>query len=270
MRRFLSCVAMLFSAGCNCGDRGGVDAGTGPFDGGVVSQADGGPQDGGLVSSPDAGATDGGTVVTDGGALGLDGGTLGLDGGSGCEGLTAAACTATPGCRADFCSGCTCAAGAYMGCHTKASHPPICPLSPCPTPTCCGKDSDCGTNSFCASPESPPRCAVCNAEPSSCTTDSQCAPSICDPRACACNAETACTPGCSEANPCFTGTVCNAGTRRCETIACTGDTQCPSTFKCDIKVCVRRTCVDDTGCGTGVCVNGACFDTKGQCEFPIR
>ena len=252
MRSLLTC-AVLFITGCNCGDRGGGDAGTG--------------------GGSDSGSLDAGAVGTDGGNPGSDAGArsdagASSDAGLACDGLAVDACRATTGCRADFCAGCTCTS-TYQGCHLAGSRPPICPLGPCPQPACCSSNADCLGNTFCASPESPPSCGACNNTPSTCTTDAQCAPQICEPRPCACAAEHACVPGCSESNPCHTGLACNATTRRCEVVACTTDAQCASTFSCKSLVCVRRPCTDDTQCGVGACVNGQCFDDRGQCQTPV-
>ena len=263
MRALMMCVVLLFS-GCQCGDRANADAGSGNTDSGVL---DGGSVaiDGGATGG---GATDGGATIIDGGQP-VDGGIVTLDGGLGCEGLTAAACMIKPGCRADFCSSCTCAPN-YSGCHPKGSRETPCPLKPCPEPACCSSSADCLDNAFCLAPETPPTCGVCNALPSTCSTDAECAPMICEPRACACGGERDCVAGCSVSNPCHTGATCNATNRRCEAMACSGDPQCPSTFKCDGATCIRRTCTDATECGLGACVNGECYDAKGTCEAPIR
>ena len=252
--RVLLILTFFVAASCQCGDVSTRDAGGG------------GPglPDGGTV---DAGSVDGG-AVRDGGS-GTDAG-LSADGGIICDGLTADACRMTPGCRADFCTGCTCGSN-YQGCRPFQSHPPICPLTPCPEPSCCSSNADCLGNTFCVSPEAPPSCGTCNNTPSTCTTDAECAPSICEPRPCACADEHACVPGCSDTNPCHSGLACNPTTRRCESVACTTDAQCASTFTCGTSgLCVRRTCTDDTQCGLGACVNGECFDSRGHCQDSVR
>lgn len=253
MRSLLTCT-VLFITGCNCGDRAGVDGGLGASDSGSL--------DAGVIGS------DAGLVGSDGGSSGADAG-LATDAGTACDGLAVDACRTTAGCRADFCAGCTCAS-TYQGCHVTASHPPLCPLGPCPEPACCSSNADCLGNTFCVSPEAPPSCGICNVTPSTCATDAECAPEICEPRPCACADEHACVPGCSATNPCHTGLACNPTTRRCESVPCTSDAQCASTFRCTSLVCVRRTCTDDTQCGVGACVNGECFDDRGQCEGPVR
>ena len=122
-----------------------------------------------------------------------------------------------------------------------------------------------------------------------CSSDPECSPpaTICEAMMC--------TPGCAIPGglPCGTGTVCNQGTGRCDTISgpCTMDAQCsPPTTVCEFGQCVNGCagvgglqCVSPMVCepATGRCVDGGpvclsdmdcsppssiCDVTSGHCE----
>ncbi len=196
----------------------------------------------------------------------LDGGVQ-PDGGSGvdCRALDAAACRAQHACIADFCTTCSCTP-TFFGCRKSSEPGPRCPQLGCAQPRCCTADSQC-TPQVCK-PSGESTClGVCDPSAPTCVNDIDCGGSaICEPRPCACGAQKSCKPGCGPTQPCATGLTCDAASRRCTLTRCTAAGDCASTFTCMAGSCQRKTCTDDSSCGSGFCVNQHCFDGYGTCN----
>jgi hypothetical protein len=101
--------------------------------------------------------------------------------------------------------------------------------------------------------------------PTPCTSDAECGGGsmICDLPTCSCTNTKTCTQGCNTAADCKTGEACD-GTHRCVPQPCGS---CPAHFVCMSGGCQRQTCASDAACGSGYCVDGACYDTLGMCSF---
>lgn len=189
-----------------------------------------------------------------------------------CHGLELSACRDTAGCVPDECAGCVCDV-TYRGCLDEGEVPGMCPALGCPQSVCCSSELACEMNgAACASPGSPNGCGACISDPGDCTTDADCdaqGPSfICEPIACSCTGETACVQGCVDSSTCGEGTTCDTATARCVPLACGGATACPLNFTCAASECVRISCTQDTECD-GYCVEGQCYDERGECRLPV-
>jgi hypothetical protein len=83
---------------------------------------------------------------------------------------------------------------------------------------------------------------------------------VCDDTPC-CGGPT-CIRGCDSAADCLDGQRCT-GTHHCVPIPCGS---CPMHFVCgESGACERQPCNIDEDCGTGYCVDGACYDELGMC-----
>lgn len=186
---------------------------------------------------------------------------------SACHGLSLGDCRLADGCVPDVCDGCGCNLN-YRGCLATTETPAMCPALGCPSGFCCSSETTCSSGT-CAAPGTPQGCGVCNTTPSNCTIDADCgAAMVCDPIACSCDGHLACTPGCTDDAACGSGATCDIATARCKAIACTGDADCPSNFGCAAHACARLSCTDDLACD-GYCVDGACYDQRGDCRLPV-
>jgi hypothetical protein len=141
----------------------------------------------------------------------------------------------------------------------------------------CRTDADCPDNmhgEFCWAPGESRGCGICGGPPEpKCGSDADCASqgaaSICDPIPCPCSPDDkACHDGCTKDADCGVASVCGA-THRCEPAPCGAGAACPALFSCDPGGhCARTTCTTDAACGDGRCVNGACWEAFGQCDYP--
>ena len=135
--------------------------------------------------------------------------------------------------------------------------------------TCCLVPGDC-MEGECAQPGTPAECGACDTTPGNCTLDSDCTlPQICEPIACSCSAQMQCVPGCVNDSTCDPGQSCDLSSNRCQPKPCTGDTDCPTDFRCPDSKCSRQSCTDNTQCDdNSVCVEGTCFGMAGECRLP--
>ncbi len=192
--------------------------------------------------------------------------------GSSCHDLSLADCRTTQGCKPDLCDGCICDV-TFRGCLGANETPTQCPALGCPGGECCSTQSQCMANTACAAPGTPQACGTCNTEAGDCTADSQCkargATFVCDPVPCTCSNQKRCIQGCTSDATCDEGTRCDVASARCVAIACTGDPDCPSNFRCGAsKTCERASCQTDADCD-GFCVLGQCFGQgRGECRPP--
>ena len=142
----------------------------------------------------------------------------------------------------------------------------------------CHNNTACDDGKTCFSPGQA-NCGICMPIELPCTTDMDCnlIPStVCDfPR----GGCPQCTPGldCIPACNVMDGTTCDdehpdCVRGHCVAHACTIESDCPPNFTCDgrpgDRKCVRKTCLSDENCGDcGWCVNGACYDEPGHCDY---
>lgn len=134
--------------------------------------------------------------------------------------------------------------------------------SGCSAESTCRDDLACYTPGeiYCAGPAPPP---------DECETDNDCdgdALFICEPVG-HCGA-TECVPGCLRDDECPESEVCS-DRHRCEPPSCAANGTCASpNFACQSGACVRKPCSSSSECGD-YCVNGYCFETRGQCLDPL-
>jgi len=140
----------------------------------------------------------------------------------------------------------------------------------------CRTSTDCTDGSDCYAP------GACNVgyytDPTdTCTTSEDCGTGMgCQPVAATCSSgayrtclETCETRGCDDTER------CDGTTGTCVPWSCLEGYTCPSHTSCavggmgDANGCLRDTCTDDSTCGGGFCVGGACYDTLGTCEFAV-
>jgi hypothetical protein len=184
-----------------------------------------------------------------------------------CSGLALAECRLAEACQPDLCEGCSCTPQ-YRGCLAAFADPPACPALGCPSPLCCGAQADCIETTSCAAPGSDFPCGSCNQDPGNCTDDAMCgATMICEPIACSCDGNKACVQGCIADRDCTEDQACDLATARCVARPCADDAGCPDNFRCIAGSCARTTCSDDLDCD-GFCVEGSCFDGRGECRLP--
>jgi hypothetical protein len=157
------------------------------------------------------------------------------------------------------------AVGAVAGC--QQTTPAACPSG---QPMCCRSSAECDGVSICFPPAGlgcvvqplPPTAVACTSDPD-CANDG--ATQVCAQVACDSTRGKNCAPGCASDADCVEGQTCSA-THHCVAKAC--DTGCPPLFGCDstTSMCGRRACQRDADCPTGgVCVDGGCYATLGQC-----
>jgi len=165
-------------------------------------------------------------------------------------------------------------------------------VSPRPTdlPTGrCRRAADCNPNfQICLEPGGYLGCGICysdgaiDANFERCTSDTDCNGTdpmqICEPlgraaQTCSpCGGEGSvkvCLRGCESDASCADGEVCDA--QRCRASSCSANADCPRTHQCSRAAdgsarCSRRSCANDSECGGGYCVEGACYDTAGRCH----
>jgi hypothetical protein len=122
-------------------------------------------------------------------------------------------------------------------------------------PTCveCVADTDCPSNH--------PHCV---AQPGlggkcrQCASTADCSDGVCS--------DAGCVPGCTSDNDCPDPLAPCSVHSRCEAIHCASTTGCPAHSQCSAAgVCARTSCTVDHDCGTGICVNGACYGMPGHC-----
>lgn len=143
----------------------------------------------------------------------------------------------------------------------------------------CRGDADCDDREFesCFAPDEA-NCGACQIPDVPCSDQSECdvgllcvpfvAPCACDPFAMQCVPIVMCE---SDAD-CQATELCDEGS--CAAKTC--DQQmfdCPQFFDCvpdsePTDHCVRHPCAADDECGGGFCVEGACFDSLGECSPP--
>lgn len=119
---------------------------------------------------------------------------------------------------------------------------------------------------ICLSPGTPLPCGACYDPPTPCTTDTECAmqdpTTICEPPKCSCGASE-CITGCMSDAECNAWEYCSPG-HRCLPDVCSTNADCPDNFECASMACARKTCTADADCN-GVCVNGQCHASAGNC-----
>jgi len=110
-----------------------------------------------------------------------------------------------------------------------------------------------------------------------CSIDADCVPDggfttgtmICDFTLisyCVCSSRKSCVLGCRTKADCASGLGCNQ-MHRCENTCVAGDGTCPVNLSCDASgFCRRIFCRSDSEC-SAFCVNGACYDTQGTCDY---
>ncbi len=74
-------------------------------------------------------------------------------------------------------------------------------------------------------------------------------------------------PGCETDEVCGEGNQCDEN-GHCVPISCAADDECPTVFECSSGRCSRRTCSDDSTCGSGFCVFRVCRSQLGTCRQP--
>lgn len=138
----------------------------------------------------------------------------------------------------------------------------------------CRSSTDCTDGSDCYAP------GACNAgeytDPTdACATSEECGTGLgCQLVAATCTSgeyracmETCDTRGCADTER------CDGATGTCVPWSCLEGYTCPTHTTCavggmgDANGCLRDTCTDDTTCGGGYCVGGACYDALGTCEW---
>lgn len=123
----------------------------------------------------------------------------------------------------------------------------------------CAADSDC--------PSAHPRCV---AKPGSggtcadCKSNDDCADGVC-----AIDSGT-CVPGCTKDADCGDPAKVCSGHHRCEAVACSATTTCPTYTACRNGTCQRIGCASDADCPDGFCVSGTCQESLGQCMSQSR
>ena len=85
--------------------------------------------------------------------------------------------------------------------------------------------------------------------------------------ACACAGAKQCRAGC-ETTGCEADQFCGAN-HRCQAKPCSADPECPVTFTCQAGACARTHCQTDSGCPGGFCVLGSCYQSHGECRYPV-
>jgi hypothetical protein len=239
---------------------GGV-TGSGGTTGAGGTKGTGGASSGGVTSSNGVGSTGG--VLTSGGSDGTGGagGKVGSDGGGTSGGPDGSV-------------------GSTGGPDASADKPPAM------AGASCGSDDDCATpqqSLLCYSPGAPRGSAgsVCYAceGPSDCASDADCVRdggSAAGTMICDVWADARCTPFCSNAKfcvlgcrtdgDCASGQACNER-KSCEKTCVSYGGTCPVDFTCNASgFCRRILCKSDSDC-SAFCVNGACYDTRGTCDY---
>jgi len=150
-----------------------------------------------------------------------------------------------------------------------------CPYSVINTATRCTTETPCADGfARCDAPGDPFPCGRCyNIPPNeACESDAECGRNtICQPMRCACFGGSTCVPGCQDDVECGEGRVCGVS-GRCERVSCGTDSTCPDNFTCgegtSTNECHRTPCDSSTSCD-GYCVNGSCYDRRGECSYMV-
>lgn len=140
----------------------------------------------------------------------------------------------------------------------------------------CHDYRECEDSARCLAPGEQRGCGFCQAFESDCDQDTDCQDGfICTPVTadqCPCEAVNLCQPACDADADCKEGEQCHAS-GRCRPQRCSPQA-CPSLFVCRPVEgigdgCVRQFCAQDSHCGDGFCVNGACHEALGTCALPV-
>ena len=186
-----------------------------------------------------------------------------------CSGLDAQTCSATPGCRADYCSECSCTP-VFVGCTRTVDPPTTCPLVECPAfhcqcdgldeQSCIANESSLGCTAN--------YCAGCNGTSlfSGCTGPGQ-GPPACPERLCpnGCRTQSDCANGaggeCLAPGQPLCGGACP--------MSCTSDTQCGAGNVCAFSPCscsASNSNICQASCATAGCPDGQSCGSDGHCS----
>lgn len=139
----------------------------------------------------------------------------------------------------------------------------------------CHDARECENGAYCLAPGGFRGCGFCQSFESDCAVDNDCIEDeICAPvplDGCSCETVNICQPRCT-AGGCGENEECRP-TGRCGPISCSPE-PCPPMFQCTPHeglglACERRSCIFDSDCTGGSCVNNRCHETLGTCEFPV-
>ncbi len=201
-----------------------------------------------------------------------------------CSGLNEQTCSATPGCRADYCSECSCTP-VFVGCTRTVDPPTTCPLLGCPALQCqCDglDEQSCIANetSLGCTPYYCPNCGVgdrtfrqclgpnegapaCNASctQQTCRSASDCNGVCVAPGAPLCGG--ACPIGCMTDTDCSGGSLCQPATCTCGTSGMTCQPPCNANSCTTGEVCLA-----DGHCAPTPCSSTKQCPTWFECVFP--
>ena len=187
----------------------------------------------------------------------------------GCDGLDEASCIAAEssrGCTPNYCPDSCSTAQSFAGCTNATESAVACGGNGGCAFTGCRDNADCGGpgGSVCLPPDTSGGICTCPAKAGvGCGSDADCGSGqVCDSVDCC--GDDLCIPACTGDASCATGQQCNSD-GHCRTIRCMSDNDCPAQFACMTTVCQRRSCSADAECGSGFCVDGACYATLGVC-----
>ncbi len=121
----------------------------------------------------------------------------------------------------------------------------------------CTADADC--------PGAHPHCIVqkyLGGQCRDCNTTADCADGTC-------TSNSTCAPQCARDADCGNPAFRCSTNHRCEQVSCTTSSDCPADSQCQSGWCQRSPCTSASDCKSGICVNGHCYDTYGNCMSEV-